>query len=143
MYLNITFISINLLHIKKTIKFALSLRRRHIQMSGNTQLISQLCYVEIPYMEGRLSRALFTDSLKAQETLKLQSRNMATIDATGYDTIVCPYCILQLCMSFSTLAYFYFYLHIRLADMFISAWGLGLLVSTTMGNSQGLKLWSE
>ncbi|MDD6894393.1 MAG: hypothetical protein PUD51_00810 [Prevotellaceae bacterium] len=25
----------------------------------------------------------------------------------------------------------------------ISAWGLGLLVSTVMGNSYGLKTWSE
>lgn len=66
------------------------------------------------------------------------SRDMATVDATGYDTIVSPhwYIILIYNVYLHSRKYALMAIYIyNETDMFISAWGLGLLVSTTMGNS--------
>lgn len=63
---------------------------------------------------------------------------MATIDATGYDTIVSPHWYIILIYNVYLHSRKYALMTIYIydeADMFISAWGLGLLVSTTMGNS--------
>lgn len=81
--------------IKKNINFASSPRRRRIKCRERHRYSVSYVMWRYHIWKRRLSRALFTDSLKAQETLKLQSRNMATIDATGYDTIVSPHCILM------------------------------------------------
>lgn len=63
---------------------------------------------------------------------------MATVDATGYDTIVRLHWYIKLVYNVYLHEHKYALMTIYIydeTDTFISAWGLRLLVSTTMGNS--------